>query len=190
MNSKKSYIPIKIFISYLVLGVLFVGVSWFLYSENRSFSEAETKAAKVNSKILKVSNLLSNIYKTESLARITIQSDSKKDFQNYISKTDSLKSEIDSLKSLVTTQNQITLLDSVKLLLSKKTNNIKLMKAIKNKTNDEVALKKAINDLTKMEVSLRKLQMEDFIKHPAELGGYQRSVLKKYVDYLNQNIPD
>ena len=190
MNIKKSYIPIKILISYLVLAALFVGVSWFLYSENKGFSEAESKAAKANSKILKVSNLVSNIYETESLARITIQSDSKKDFQNYISKTDSLKLEIDSLKLLVTTQYQITLLDSVKLLLSKKTNNIKLLKAIKNKTNDEAALKKAINDLTKMESSLRKLQLEDFIKRPSELGSYQRNVLKKYVAYLNENIPD
>jgi signal transduction histidine kinase/DNA-binding NarL/FixJ family response regulator len=190
MNSKKSYIPIKVFISYLVLAALFVGVSWFLYSENRGFSEIESKAAKVNNKILKVSNLLSNIYETESLARITIQSDSDKDFKNYISKTDSLKLEIDSLKLLVTTQYQITLLDSVKLLLSKKTNNIKELKRIKNKANDETTLKKAINDLTKMESSLRKLQLEDFIKNPAELGSYQRSVLKKYVAYLNENIPD
>jgi signal transduction histidine kinase/DNA-binding response OmpR family regulator len=190
MNSKKSYIPIKIFVSYLILAALFVGVSWFLYSENRGFSETESKATKENNKILKVSNLLSNIYETESLARITIQSDSKKDFQNYISKTDSLKLEIDSLKLLVTTQYQITLLDSVKLLLSKKTNNIKELKSIKNKTNDEAALKKAINDLTKMESSLRKLQLEDFIKRPDELGSYQRSVLKKYVAYLNENIPD
>jgi signal transduction histidine kinase/DNA-binding response OmpR family regulator len=190
MNSKKSYIPVKIFISYLVLAALFVGVSWFLYSENKGFSEVESKAAKANSKILKVSNLLSNIYETESLARITIQSDSEKDFKNYISKTDSLKLEIDSLKLLVTTQYQITLLDSVKLLLSKKTNNIKELKSIKNKANDETALKKAINDLTKMQSSLRKLQLEDFIKQPAELGSYQRSVLKKYVAYLNENIPD
>lgn len=190
MNNKKSYIPIKVFISYLVLAALFVGVSWFLYSENRGFSETESKVTKENNKILKVSNLLSNIYETESLARITIQSDSKKDFRNYISKTDSLKLEIDSLKLLVTTQYQITLLDSVKLLLSKKTNNIKELKSIKNKTNDEVVLKKAINDLTKMESSLRKLQLEDFIKHPDELGSYQRSVLKKYVAYLNENIPD
>jgi signal transduction histidine kinase/DNA-binding response OmpR family regulator len=190
MNSKKSYIPVKIFISYLVLAALFVGVSWFLYSENRGFSETESKATKENYKILKVSNLLSNIYETESLARITIQSDSKKDFQNYISKTDSLKLEIDSLKLLVTTQYQITLLDSVKLLLSKKTNNIKELKSIKHRANDETALKKAINDLTKMESSLRKLQLEDFIKKPEELGSYQRSVLKKYVAYLNENIPD
>lgn len=190
MNSKKSYIPIKIFISYLILAALFVGVGWFLYSESTVFSNTESKIAKENSKILKVSNLLSNVYKTESLARITIQSDSEKDFKNYVSKTDSLKSDIDSLKLLVTTPYQITLLDSVKFLLSKKTQNIKQLKAIKNKTDEEVSVKNAIEDLTKMEASLRKLQLEDFVKYPSEMGDYQRNVLKKYVTYLNQNIPD
>lgn len=190
MNNKKSYIPAKIFISYLILAALFIGVGWFLYSESTIFSTTESKIAKENSKILKVSNLLSNVYKTESLARITIQSNSEKDFSNYLSKTDSLKSDIDSLKLLVTTPYQMTLLDSVKLLLSKKTQNIKQLKAIKNKTDDEVSVKNAIEDLTKMEASLRKLQLEDFVKYPSAMGEYQLNVLKKYVTYLNQNIPD
>lgn len=190
MNNKKSYIPAKIFISYLILAALFIGVGWFLYSESTIFSTTESKIAKENSKILKVSNLLSNVYKTESLARITIQSNSEKDFSYYLSKTDSLKSDIDSLKLLVTTPYQMTLLDSVKLLLSKKTQNIKQLKAIKNKTDDEVSVKNAIEDLTKMEASLRKLQLEDFVKYPSAMGEYQLNVLKKYVSYLNQNIPD
>ncbi|MFV5690541.1 hybrid sensor histidine kinase/response regulator [Flavobacterium sp. LT1R49] len=190
MNSKKSYIPIKILISYLILAALFVGVGWFLYSESNFFSKTESKIAKENSKILKVSNLLSNVYKTESLARIAIQSNSEKDFKNYVAKTDTLKSDIDSLKLLVTTPYQSTLLDSVKFLLSKKTQNIKQLKAIKNKTDDEASVKNAITDLTKMEASLRKLQLEDFVKYPSAMGTYQRNVLKKYVAYLNQNIPD
>lgn len=190
MNSKKSSIPIKIFISYLILATLFVSVGWFLYSKSNVFSKTEIKITKENSKILKISNLLSNVYKTESLARITIHSNSEKDFKNYVSKTDSLKSDIDSLKLLVTTPYQITLLDSVKFLLSKKTQNIKQLKAIKNKTDDEVSVKNAIEDLTKMEASLRKLQLEDFVKFPSAMGDYQRNVLKKYVAYLNQNIPD
>ena len=190
MDNRKSYIPIKIFISYLVLALLFASVGWFLYSESNIFSKTESKVVKENSKILKVSTLLSKIYKTESLARITIQSNSEKDFKSYISKTDSLKLDIDSLKLLVTTSYQTTLLDSVKFLLSKKTQNIKQLKAIKNKTNDEAAVKNAIEDLTKIESSLRKLQLEDFVKYPAKMGEYQRNVLKKYVSYLNQNIPD
>lgn len=190
MDSKKSYIPIKIFISYLVLALLFVCVGWFLYTENKSFSKTEKRITEESSTILKVSNLLSNMHKTESLARIAIQSESEEDFKNYINKTAALKSDIDSLKVLVSTPYQITLLDSVKYLLSKKTKNIQQLKTIKNKTEDESAVKNAIEDLTKMETSLRKLQLEDFVKYPSEMGQYQRNVLKKYVAYLNQNIPD
>ena len=41
-----------------------------------------------------------------------------------------------------------------------------------------------------MEFKLRKLELQDFNKNPNQLGSYQRNVLQKYVDYLNQNIPD
>jgi signal transduction histidine kinase/CheY-like chemotaxis protein len=190
MESKKSYIPIKVFVSYLTLAMLVTTAGWFLYNENKVFSETESIIAHEKTMILKVSNLLSNLYKTESLARRTIQSNTEKDFVNYTKQTDSLKIEIDSLKLLVSTKYQITLLDSVKYLLSKKSDNIKQLKFIKSKSTEEVAVKNAINDLTKMEISLRKLRIEDLVQNPSAMGSYQRNVLKKYVDYLNQNIPD
>lgn len=190
MNQKRSYIPIKLFLSYLVLSALFVGVSWFLYKENRGVSQAESKSALSNSKILRVSSLLSHIYEAESLGRVTIQSNSEDDLGQFIFKTKAIKQEIDALKVLLTTSYQIRLLDSVKLLLSKKTRNIKQLKTIKQRSNEEQTLQQAINDLSKMESSLRKLQLEDFVKKPNQLGAYQLSVLKKYVAYLNDNIPD
>ena len=190
MDNKKSYIPIKVFVSYLVLVLLFGSVGWFLYSENKSFSSTERSFTEKNGSILKVSNVLSDLYKTESLARIAIQSESEKDFKNYVAKTTALKVDIDSLKAAVSTPYQITLLDSVQVLLSKKIQNIQQLKAIKNKTEDEIAISSAISDLTKMESSMRKLQLEDFAKNPSMMGDYERNVLKKYVAYLNQNIPD
>jgi signal transduction histidine kinase/CheY-like chemotaxis protein/HPt (histidine-containing phosphotransfer) domain-containing protein len=124
------------------------------------------------------------------MARIAIQSESEKDFKDYVAKTTILKVNIDSLKAVVSTPYQIKLLDSVQVLLSKKIQNIQQLKAIKNKTEDEAAVSNAISDLTKMESSMRKLQLEDFVKSPAKMGNYERNVLQKYVAYLNQNIPD
>ncbi|TDE00123.1 ATP-binding protein [Flavobacterium sandaracinum] len=190
MDHKKSYIPIKVFISYLVLVLLFGSVGWFLYSENKNFSSTEKSFTEKNGSILKVSNVLSDLYKTESLARIAIQSESEKDFKDYVAKTIILKVNIDSLKAVVSTPYQIKLLDSVQVLLSKKIQNIQQLKTIKNKTEDEAAVSNAISDLTKMESSMRKLQLEDFVKSPAMMGNYERNVLQKYVAYLNQNIPD
>lgn len=190
MESKKSYMPIKVLFSYIVLLGLVITVGWFLYSENVVYNKLEDKIALEKTKILRVSKLFSNVYKTESLARKTIQTNSESDFKSYLIETDSLKSRIDTLKQIVTTEYQKTLLDSVTYLLSEKTDNIKQLKTIKNKAEDEVSVNTAIDEITKMEFKLRKLELQDFTKNPNELGSYQKNVLQKYVDYLNQNIPD
>lgn len=190
MESKRSYMPIKVLFGYLTLVGLVVVVGWFLYSENKVYNQLENKIALEKTKILRVSKLFSNVYKTESLARKTIQTNSEKDFKNYLIETDSLKSRIDTLKQIVTTEYQKVLLDSVTYLLSEKTNNIRQLKTIKNKADDEVSVNTAIDEITKMEFKLRKLELQDFTQNPNEMGSYQRSVLQKYVDYLNQNIPD
>ncbi|MEO7976915.1 hybrid sensor histidine kinase/response regulator [Flavobacterium sp.] len=190
MESKKSYMPIKVLISYVALLGLVVTVAWFLYSENVVYNQLENKIALEKTKILRVSKLFSNVYKTESLSRKTIQTNSEKDFKSYLIETDSLKSRIDTLKQIVTTQYQKTLLDSVTYLLSEKTENIRQLKTIKNKAEDEVSVNTAIDEITKMEFKLRKLEIQDFTKNPNDLGSYQRNVLQQYVDYLNQNIPD
>jgi signal transduction histidine kinase/DNA-binding response OmpR family regulator len=190
MESKKSYTALKVLFSYVALLALVVTVGWFLYAENVVYNKLENKIAFEKTKILKVSKLFSNVYKTESLARKTIQNNSEQDFKSYIIETDSLKSRIDTLKQIVTTQYQKTLLDSVTYLLSEKTKNIRQLKTIKNKAEDEVSVNTAIDEITKMEFKLRKLELQDFNKNPNQLGSYQRNVLQKYVDYLNQNIPD
>ncbi|MDR7372580.1 ATP-binding protein [Flavobacterium aquidurense] len=190
MQSKKSYMPVKVLFSYVALLALVVTVGWFLYSENVIYNRLEDKIALEKMKILKVSKLYSNVYKTESLARKTIQTNSEKDFKSYLVETDSLKARIDTLKNIVTTEYQKILLDSVVYLLGEKTNNIKQLKTIKNKGDDEVSVNSAIDEITKMEFKLRKLELQDFTKNPNQLGSYQKNVLQKYVDYLNQNIPD
>ena len=190
MESKKSYTAIKVLFSYVALLALVVTVGWFLYSENVVYNKLEDKIALEKTKILRVSKLFSNVYKTESLARKTIQTNSESDFKSYLTETDSLRARIDTLKQIVTTQYQKTLLDSVNYYLSEKTKNIQQLKAIKNKADDEVSVNTAIDEITKMEFKLRKLELQDFTKSPNQLGSYQRNVLQKYVDYLNQNIPD
>ncbi|MBL0736575.1 response regulator [Flavobacterium sp. GN10] len=190
METKRSYTAIKVLFSYVALLALVVTVGWFLYSENVVYNKLEDKIALEKTKIIRVSRLYSNVYKTESLARQTIQNNSEKDFKNYLIETDSLRKRIDTLKQIVTTEYQKTLLDSVTYFLAEKTKNIKQLREIKNKADDETSVNNAIDEITKMEFNLRKLELQDFTKNPNQLGSYQRSVLQRYVDYLNSNIPD
>lgn len=190
MGNKNSNIPVKVLISYLILVSLVASVGWVLYSENADYSKIENKIAFEKTKVLKVSNLFSNVYKTESLARKTIQSNAEVDYKNYIQETDSLQMRIHSLKSVLSSEYQIKLLDSVVVLLKEKTQNIRNLKTIKNKNSDETSVNNAIQELTELEFSLSKLKLQDFTKSPEKLDSYQRNVLQRYVDYLNQNIPD
>ncbi len=190
LTNKKTNIPFKVLFSYMALAVLVAVVGLLLYSQNRVFTKTESKISLEKNKILKVSNLFSNIYKTESLARKTIQSSDTTDFRNYNIQKESLKYEIDSLKLIISNNYQIKLLDSVQILLLEKTENIKQLKAIKSKQNEALEVKKAITNISKMEVSLGKLRLEDFASEPNKMGAYQRNVLSKYIAYLNQNIPN
>lgn len=190
MSEKKSYIPLKLLLSYVALAGLVGVVAWFLYSENNLFAKNENKIATENQKILKVSQLLSNMYKAESFVRSTMQSDSDTEFRNYTRQIDTLKSEIDSLKILTASDYQIVLLDSVKELLTQKTENIRQLKIIKSKGTDDQAIKDALEKIATMEGSLRKLAIEDLFKNPSKLQENQRRVWEKYVDYINSNVPD
>jgi signal transduction histidine kinase/CheY-like chemotaxis protein len=183
-------LPLKVLVSYLALIALVVTVGWVLYTENIVFSKTGTNISTENDKVLRISNLLSNIYKNEGYARLTLQSDDETDLNNYILHTDSVKSEIESFKIYIQNPKQITLLDSVKLLLNKKVTTIQDLKKVKEQTNDEAAIQKAIDKITQMEGSLRKLQINDLVKNPNELGEYQRSVILKMVTVLNENIPN
>ena len=190
MSNKETNIPLKVLLSYMALAVLVAVVGYLLYNQKNVFEKTEAKIALEKNKILKVSNLFSNIYKTESLARKTIQSNDTTDFTNYNLKKEYLKLEIDSLKTLVANTYQIKLLDSIQILLAEKTDNIKQLKTLKDKQKDVVAVKKAITNIAKMEISLSKLRIEDFASKPKKMGNYQRNVLSKYIAYLNQNIPN
>jgi signal transduction histidine kinase/CheY-like chemotaxis protein len=190
MKSKSNNIPVKVFVSYIALAALIFSVGWILYSENKVFSQVESKLNLEENKVLKISKLFSNVYETESLARRTIQSNSETDFKNYLLETDSLGLRIDSLKSIVSSKYQISLLDSVSVLLSDKTQNIKKLQIIKSQNTDETSVKNAISELDKLEFSLSKLRLKDFHKNPDNLSTYQRTVLQNYVEYLNKNIPD
>ena len=174
----------------MALIALVATVGWILYSEHVVFSKSGSTISTENNKVLKVSNLLSNIYKNEGLARMTLQSNNENDLKKYIRHTDSLKSEIENFKINIPNSEQIALLDTVKVLLNKKVVTIKELKKVKEQASDEVSVQKAIDKITQMEGSLRKLQLNDLVKNPNELGEYQRSVLQKMVTVLNQNIPN
>lgn len=190
MENRKSYIPFKLLLGYFALAALLALVTVLLFSENTAFSETEKQIVDENYKILKINSFLFKVHENESLSRVTILSGSQEDFKQFNVDLVILTSEIDTLKQLVKSEYQTNLLDSVQVLLSMKKSNIEQLLEIKSRIGKEKRVSKAIDDSAQMENTLRKLTLGDFVRNPEKLKNYQRDVLQKYVDYLNQNIPD
>ncbi|WP_161554562.1 ATP-binding protein [Sinomicrobium soli] len=188
MNTKKSTITYKVLLSYIALAILIVAVGWFVYAEFQIFTRHQNSNAFESKKLLITSSLVAHLYETESLARITLQSSSSRNFNAFMDETTILYKEIDSLKPLIDNQNQVGLLDSVKILLDKKVENIRELRALKSRDETDVSLEKAIAQITQMQSFNKELGVEDFV-NPDELQDFQKSAIQNLVDLLNENIP-
>ncbi len=175
--------------SYLVLGCLALVVGFFIFSEIRVF--LSTKVSEENdAKLLRTGSLLTELYEAESLSKLALQTKTKRNFRAYSRKIDSVLEQIEILKQLTGSEQQIRLLDSVGILLKEKVSNGNQLLDLKIKTAPGSSIDDALEELNKMEASFGKLTIENFNKDPDKLEPYKRKILEDWVAYLNQNIPD
>lgn len=188
INESKNRFTLKIIFSYLVLAILGAISGYFMYTEIRTYTSSETAMGNEN-KLLKTSSFLTQLYEAESISKLALQTKTKKNFNAYAQKIDSVFLEIALLKQLTESDHQKELLDSVQRLLRHKLANSEDLINLKVNNDPNSPLDKALDEFRKMEDSHGKLTIENFEKHPEKLTPYQRQVLEKWVAYLNANIP-
>ncbi|ETN94603.1 hypothetical protein P278_25460 [Zhouia amylolytica AD3] len=189
MDFSKGKITLKVLISYIVLGILSIVVGHFVFAEIESYTQLQKDNISDQNKILHVGKVLSLMYENEGLARAAIQSKSWVPFDEYKSMNDSLLIEIDTLKGLLSTEEQYHLLDSISLLIEKKESNIQSLKTLKLQDTTETIILRTIDKLRTMESSLGRLTLKDFVSEPESLDSRTRSALINYITYLNENTP-
>lgn len=189
MDFSKSKITLKVLISYIVLGVLSFIVGHFVFAEIDAYTQLQKDNAADQNKILHVGKVLSLIYENDGLARTAIQSKSWEPFDEYKTMNDSLNIEIDSLSLLLNTKDQTYLLDSIKILISKKESNIQSLKTLKSQDTTEAIILRTLDKLRSMESSLGRLTIKDFVSNPENLDSRTKGALDKYIAYLNENAP-
>ncbi|MGS2762397.1 ATP-binding response regulator [Sinomicrobium sp. M5D2P9] len=188
MSTKKSTITYKVLLSYIALAILIMAVGWFIYAEFQIFTKNQNTNTFESKKLLRTSSLITHLYETESLARITLQSSSPSNFNAFMDETAVLYEEIDSLKPLIDNENKIgllNLLDSVKILLDKKVDNIRELRALKRRDETDVSLEKAIQEITQMESSVGMATVENVFDNTEQLREPQRDSLQAWVDLIN-----
>jgi len=190
MNKKsKSKFTLKIVLSYLILAILVIVSGYVIFSEIRIYMSNETSAEN-DVKLLQTGALLTQLYEAESLSKLALHNKTRKNFNAYAQKIDSIYVKIDTLKQLTQSDYQKKLLDSVQFLLQQKISNGNELRKLRTKNETNSSLDSAMKQFDKMEASFAKLTITDFEKHPEALSQFEKKVLQDWVSYLNNNIPE
>lgn len=189
MEKSKNRFTLKIVFSYLLLLVLAGIASYYIYSEIGAYITKE-KTEIENSKLLKTSALITELYEAESLSKIALQSKSTKDFNTYLSKIDSTYRDIEALKGFSTSEYQNQLLDSLLLLLKKKVDNNKVLRRLKTRDQTKQSIDKALETFDQLEESLGVITPEGIAPNIDELSPKAQQVIRDVASYLNANVPE
>ena len=88
MNQPTRRFPIKIILSYLVLGAMAVVASYFLYQKYTAYLENNPQDPE-DKKIIETGALINLLYQTDSFSRIALLTQKEEDFNTYSIKADS-----------------------------------------------------------------------------------------------------
>lgn len=188
MDSKKNKFTFKIAFSYLLLVILGVVASYYIYNEVRDYITNET--ATVNDdKLLKTNSFLAELYEAESLSKLALQTRKNLNFVAYENKIDSICTNIEELKTLADSPHQQGLLDSLQMLLEKKAKNINALRTLRIQNQAGNAINSALKEFDKLEESLGIITPEGLAPNLNELSPKAQEAIKKVADYLNANIP-
>ncbi|WP_074978152.1 ATP-binding response regulator [Zhouia amylolytica] len=186
MNLLISKIPQKAFISYILLCLLSFTVGVIFYAEFQKYLKLTENNTADQNKIFKIGNIISLMYKNESVSKYTIQSNAQSSYKQYLLNNDELFTEIDSLKVVYSSEQQIKLLDSVKHLIAQKEENISAIKTLKTNNETYESVDDAILQLSQMKSSLEDYSLKDFVSNPNALHPETRKALEEYIATLNQ----
>ncbi|MEP2058299.1 MAG: hybrid sensor histidine kinase/response regulator [Maribacter litoralis] len=188
MDSRKNKFTLKITISYLLLVILGIIASYYIYTEVQEYIATENTTEKDN-KLLKTNSFLAQLYEAESLSKLALQTKSKINFTAYENKIDSIRTNIEEIKNLTDSDYQHGLLDSLGSLLNRKVTNINALRSIRLKDQTGTAINSALEEFDKLEESLGIIKPEGLAPNLEELSPKAQSTIKKVADYLNANVP-
>ena len=123
MSQKPRSLKVKVIIGYLLLFVIATLSVWFIYSEILKIATPSNNANADSQKVIRVSNAIASLYASETVGRNSILTGSKADLNEYTKLLDSIKLEIEAIKSEAD-KTQLPKLDTIQYLLQRKKNSI------------------------------------------------------------------
>lgn len=114
----------KIIISYILLFVLSLAAVIFIYRQITRAAGDDQGVSAANQKLFIIGNTITELYEAETLSNVFLQTGSENTFRKYIALMDQVEINIDSLSTLSNQAGQQLRLDTISILLDKKTKNL------------------------------------------------------------------
>ncbi|MGB3773976.1 MAG: ATP-binding protein [Leeuwenhoekiella sp.] len=178
MKNTKQSITFKVIFGYLMLALLIGFAAWLVYPQVRAFIYPTTEKEAANRKLTYISNALSLLYEAETVGRSAMATGDTDQFSRYRAYTDSIVVQIDSLTRITETAAQTSQLDSIKIGLKQKTENMEAMVNLRKEQFTRDFPAEAYEELRKNEI-----YFEDYANDP-KLDSINPRVKRAIVDYM------
>ncbi len=187
MKNTKQSITFKVLIGYLLLTFLIAFAFWFIYPQIESFIYPPKEEKETNRKLTYISNALSYLYEAETLGRTAMANGSQDQFELYNTHVDSILMQIDGLQEITDKSNQNQSLDSIKIMLDQKTENMQSMVKLREEQYSHSFYDDAISELIKEDI-----YFEDYENDPRLKGmdPYAKKVLVDWAEYIRKDNAD
>lgn len=186
MKQRKNFI-IKIVFSYALLASLAILAGWFFYLELENILPQAQKMDSKEERLLKISTLTNTIYAAESLSKLALQRNTKKEFTAYAKKVDSILILIDTLKLKNSNTKNILLLDSLAVLLQQKVANNNQLRRLASKNYTEKSLDSLINKIKNLEATVGTITPRALVPNFDQLPEATQKNVIAYAEILNNN---
>ncbi|KIX20616.1 hypothetical protein SY27_11975 [Flavobacterium sp. 316] len=187
MAAISKYTSFKLLLSYLLLLGLMAFSVWYLFQQQSKLNRL-LKTDTIDENQLAYTELIRDIYQTDNLSRIALQTKTKKNIVSFLKENEKIILKLDTLKTSVL-KNELTIVDSLKRYLRDKEYNVLKLLDLQNKRSVSVPINQVVKKIENIESIKGKLKIESLFKNAKNLTPYQRKVAQEYVDYLNSNVP-
>lgn len=186
MKKSNHSITYKVIIGYLLLTAFGAATVWFVYTKVVELNKpAATKNS--NKKMTLISRAATRLYTAEGFSRNIIQNKDTSALAQYNCSIDTISNILDSLKTLYNNPRTRTELDSIRYLLSLKSENIQDLLDLRRKNASHNYYDRVLKRLERADYLFGSKNYKGMVK---KLKPYQQKVIIDYLKYAEKDNAD
>ncbi|UJH89930.1 hypothetical protein LZ575_13185 [Antarcticibacterium sp. 1MA-6-2] len=187
MKNPKRSITFKVIVGYLLVAALAATAVWFTYNQVVHFTRVTQSNNLSNQQLLFVGEIATELYETESIGRRFIQTGDSTDLTRYNLQISDIGENIDSLRQTYTGSAMAGELDSISVLLGKKSENLQELLELRTRDRNTSYYKEVIRELQKVDPSFQKPSYEGRFSN---LEPHQRRVFIQILEFGQEDNPE